>query len=108
MNERESIRFTAEMEGNATVVANIGDKKRISEMELICLVNFAEIGLFSLFASIDGQIGEDAHRDLEQRVDAIRKTFAKGEADGLNRLSTSTAAMLRSERFRRYLVEVPA
>lgn len=104
MNDREFISMTAAMEGDAVVVANIGQKKKVSEMELICLVNFAEIGVMSLFAALDGEEGEAAAKELDQHLDAIRRVFAKRGNDGLNRLSQSITAMLRSERFEKYVV----
>jgi hypothetical protein len=102
--QRRMIAVTARMEGNAAVVANIGKKILVSEMELICLTNFAEIGLLSIFASLDGEAGEAADADLDGALDAVRRGFARDTADdGLMRLSTSTAALLRGTKFSKYI-----
>ncbi|HEV7298711.1 MAG TPA: hypothetical protein VGN72_05040 [Tepidisphaeraceae bacterium] len=101
--KRMQLAMTAAMEGQQTVVANIGAKVEVSQMELVCLVNFAEVGLMSLFSALDGEAGAAAEADLERTLDAIRQEFGKDGADGLNRLSQSTAALLRGEKFAQYL-----
>lgn len=100
---RKRLRMDAEMEGQATIVKNIGKQVSLSQMELVCLVNFAEIGVMSLFAAIDGPTGEDADRELNAYLDRVREAFSKDGSDGLIRLQTSTCAMLRSPKFHNYI-----
>ena len=102
--QKKRLSLDAHMEGQQQVVANIGDRVTVSEMELICLTNFAEIGLMSLFAMLEGKAGQDAERCLERSMEAIRGMFATDKTDGLQRLSQSTVAMLRSEKFQKYIV----
>jgi hypothetical protein len=103
MNDRKELAIAAHMDGELVIVANIGKKVKVSQMELICLVSFAEIGLLSLFSSLDGETGAQAEADLEEHLDAIRKTFSAKGVDGLNRLTTSAAALLRRKKFGQYL-----
>jgi hypothetical protein len=103
-DKRKLLAMNARMEGEEVVLSGIGDKIKVSEMELICLVNFAEIGLMSLFANLDGPQGDEAAAELEKHVDGIRREFSKEGSDGLNRLSQSTAALLRGSKFAKYLV----
>jgi hypothetical protein len=105
--DREMIAVTASMEGNATVCANIGRKVTVSEMELICLVNFAAAGLWFLYSQLEDELGEYAERELEKTFETIRRVFASKGQDGLERLSCSLAAILNSERFIKYRVELP-
>lgn len=96
MNERKKklLRMTASMEGEAVIVANIGKKIELSEMEIICLVNFAEVGVMSVFAAMDGPTGDDAEQSLNAHLDRIRKEF------GITRLSASTCSLLRGKLFK--------
>lgn len=100
---KKMLRMTAEMEGLAAIVKGIGEEISLSQMELICLVNFAEVGVMSMFAEMDGPSGDDAAKRLALHLDRIREEFGKDGRDGLMRLLTSTVAMLRGRRFSRYL-----
>lgn len=91
------------MDGQQVIVANIGKQVSVSQMELICLVNFAAVGLMSIFSILDGQCGEEAQKSLDEQINRIRKEFGRDGADGLNRLSASTVAMLRSPKFTQYI-----
>jgi hypothetical protein len=104
-DERKNLALNAHMEGQQVILKSIGTQVKVSQMELICLVNFAEVGLMSLYSALDGEVGEQAEAELEKHLNAIRKVFSGkgGTVDGLNRLSCSTAALLRSPRFRKYL-----
>src|SRR5690348_3590031 len=103
LNKRKLLKITAAMEGQEVIVANIGKKVSLSEMEMICLVNFAEIGLMSIFAALDGKAGEEAEASLNEHMDRIREQFGgENGRDGLNQLATSCAAMLRGRRFFQY------
>lgn len=103
-DDQKMIAITARMEGEQTVVSAIGKKVKVSQMELVCLVNFAEIGLMSVFAGLEGAMGDEASADLNKTLQAIRVAFGKnGADDGLSRLSQSAAALLRSEKFSKYL-----
>jgi hypothetical protein len=101
---KKMLAMTAHMEGQEVVIAKIGKAVSVSEMELICLANFAEIGIMSLFSELDGKPGEDAQEMLNQHLDRIRKDFAsRGGHDGLDRLSQGTAALLRGNKFFGYI-----
>jgi hypothetical protein len=106
--KRKMLAMSAAMEGNAAIVRSIGAPKKVSEMELIVLCNFARIGLLSVFAELEGKAGDAADRELEQLIEAVRETFARkgcsdGRSDGLMRLSQSCAALLGGERFGKYV-----
>jgi hypothetical protein len=106
MTEKDMLRMTAAMEGEQTVLARIGNKVKLSEMELICLVNFAEVGVLSTFCSMDGEEADLAERELEKHINAIRKEFSRDQdASGLPRLLQSTIAIIQSDRIRKYLVK---
>ena len=96
-HDKKMARMTAAMGGEEVIVANIGKKVKLSQMELICLVNFAEVGLMSVFSSLEGKNGEEAEASLDEHIERIRKEFGKDGRDGLNRLATSTAALLRGK-----------
>ena len=97
----QMLRMTAQMDGEAAIVANIGKKVQVSEMELICLANFAEIGLMCVFSEIDGKTGEEAQASLDAHIDRVREKFSrKGRGDGLTRLSQTATAMLRGKFFK--------
>ena len=104
--ERKFIALTARMEGESIVVRNIGKKIKVSEMELVVLCNFAEIGLLSLFSGLDGEVGDEAYIKMDSLLEEIRKTFAnESNNDGLQRLSKSAVAMLLvQKRFRKYIL----
>lgn len=105
MNDRKKIAMDAHMEGQATIARSIGGKIKISVMEAVVLVNFAEIGLLSVFTSLDGATGASAEEELGKLLDSIRATFGSdGKLNGLERLTETAAAMLRSERFFKFLV----
>lgn len=107
--QKNLLRMNAVMDGAQSVVARIGSKVEVSQMELICLTNFAEVGLMYLFSLLEGKSGVAAEAELEKHLDAIREEFKNSPTDdnGLTRLSQSTVAMLRSEKFGKYLVRSP-
>lgn len=100
------IALTAQMEDKAVVARNIGRKVKVSEMELIILCTFAELSMLSLYSSLDGEVGEKARVKFDRLIEAIRSTYQKnGDRKGLQRLSSSCAALLRSDRFFGYITE---
>ncbi len=99
MNDNEHVRMTAKMEGEESIVRNIGHKVKVSEMELICLANFAEIGVLAIFSELDGPTGVSAGKELIAHIAGIQRDFKS-----LTNLQASTVAMLRG-RFFKYLVE---
>lgn len=103
MDKKRMLAITAAMEGQQTVLRNIGKKVKVSQMELICLCTFAEIGIMSVFSELEGEAGEKAAAELDALMDAIRKHFAAHGQDGLNRLMRSTVALLRSPKFHQYI-----
>ncbi len=102
--KKKFLALNARMEGEAVIVSSIGKQVRLSEMELICLVNLAEMGVLAVFAQLDGPEGDDAARQMNDLAVAIRRAFSKNDKDdGLVRLMTSTSALIRGERFLKYL-----
>ncbi len=103
--EKKMVGLTAHMEGQSVVVKNIGKMKKVSQMELICLCNFAKIGLFSLFAELEGEVGQEASAALDTLKRLIKDEFGNdGNPDGLDRLGQSTAAILGQDRLGQYVV----
>jgi len=103
--ERNRLRIQASMDGRAAIAKSVGGKFEVSGMELITLCTFAELGLLSLWSSLEGQAGERAQEEEGELLDAIRENFSNGgRFDGLINLSQTCAAMLRSERFHRFVV----
>jgi hypothetical protein len=103
-DKAKAIALTAAMEGEQVVARNIGSQVTLSEMELIVLVNFAEIGVLSLFSDLEGGAGKDSKQMLQEHLAAIRAEFTSDRADGLDKLNGTCVALLRSERFMKYLV----
>lgn len=101
---RKYLSMSAHMEGMEAIVASMGYKHKVSDMELMCLCNFAELGCLALFSKLEGEAGEQAEAELQAHIAGIRKQFAKSGGDGVNRLSASTVAILRGKFFK-YLVE---
>ena len=96
----------AVMDGDRVIAESIGKKKKVSEMELIVLCNFARVGLLSVFASLDEPTGSDAEQELERLLGAIREAFDdSGKRQGLLRLASSCAAILAGDKLGRYVVE---
>ncbi len=103
MDEAKMVAITARMEGHCVVVKNIGKKVKVSEMELVTLCNFAELGLMSVFSELDGESGELAAQERNKLKEILRQAFNADGDDGLDRLSNACAAMLRSPRFEKYI-----
>jgi hypothetical protein len=107
MNEEKNkfVALTARMEGRAVVVRNLGKKINVSEMELVCLCNFAFLGLMqTLSDKIDDEDRTAAIEEIEDMKEQIRTTFANQSADGITRLAQSAAAVLNDQRFEKYLL----
>lgn len=100
--QKKMLAMAAHMDREQAIARDIGKTVGISQMELIALVNFAEIGVMSIFSGIEGEEGEDAERELEEHLDAIRREFGRNDDSGLSRLMQTTAALLRG-RFQKYL-----
>ncbi len=107
MDDRNRVAITAKMEGECVGLKQ-GTKVKVSELELLTLCNLAEIGLMSMFAQLEGDTGESARADLERGIDIIRRTFAKDGKSGLASLMKSGAALLRSDRFMRFIAREEA
>lgn len=105
MNERQRLRMDAHMEGQQTIARNIGKKVLVSQMELVALCTFAEIGTLFLFSQIDGETGEAAEKVLQETIDTVRREFANDpdKSNGLSLLQTTCVALLRSERYHKYV-----
>ena len=105
MDEREMLALTAHMEGESVVVKNIGQKVKVSQMELICLCRFAKLGLLEVFSHLEGESGYLAAEAIDQLTEAIRKRFAnERNRDGMARLSQSCVAILSEDRLGQYAV----
>jgi len=105
MDERKMIQMTAAMEGQATVIKNLGRKHMVSEMELICLCNFANLGLLEVFRELEGQTGYKASLEIDQLRESIRRTFAtKQNPDGLARLAQSCTAILCEHHLSQWII----
>ena len=103
MDENRFVALTAHLDGMAVVVKNIGKNVTVSEMELICLCNFAWIGLMeTLFREADD--GQELQDEIKLMKEKIRQTFSNEIADGINRLAQSTVGMLNSPQFEKYIV----
>ena len=102
---KKMLRVTAEMEGQSVIVRNLGRKVKLSQMELICLCNFAKLGLLDVFSELDGHAGHQAAAEIDLLREAIRRTFAnKVNPDGLARLGQSCVAILSEPRLARYII----
>lgn len=107
MDEKKMIEITAAMEGQSVVVKNIGRKVKVSQMELVCLCNFAKLGLLGVFSELDGHSGFQAAEEIDLLREAIRRTFATQQnPDGLSRLGQSCVAILSNLRMERYIIPV--
>lgn len=107
MDEKKMIQITAAMEGQSVVVKNIGRKVKVSQMELICLCNFAKLGLLGVFSELDGHAGFQAAEEIDLLRESIRRTFAtKQNPDGLARLGQSCVAILSDLRLAQYIIPV--
>lgn len=120
MTENEQNRFIsirAQLEGQAVIAAKLGEKIKISQMELVCLCNFAWLGVTqTLFLEVsgddcDGDKGllnicslEEARKEIYLMIESIREQFGNDAGDGLNRLAQTTTGLLHSEKFAKYLV----
>lgn len=104
-NDPKYVAMTALMDGERVHVANIGRKVKVSEMELIILVNLARVGTLTVFANLDGATGEDAQRALDKHIDNIRHAFPS--KDGLHAFVKSATAMLGGERLGKFLAPDP-
>lgn len=108
MDDRARIAMTARMDGKRAIAERIGQKHAVSDMELVALCNFARLGLLATFAGVDGEIGEQAERELDEHAEAIRGRFGReGQADGLTVLTECCAAILVGERLGKYVVKIP-
>lgn len=106
MTEKEMLRISAAMEGEATMLRHGGHGNiKVSKMELMVLVNAAELGALSMFAQLDGEVGERASAELEGFMGTIRRVLGNGDKNGLERLVKSVVAMTRSGRFSRFLLD---
>jgi len=99
---RKHIQMSAKMDRLAAIVRDTGAQVSVSEMELVCLCSFAQVGMFSLYSCIDGETGEKAGKELDAMIEEIRKTFSIDGEDGLMRLAALTVALLGSEKFSKY------
>lgn len=105
-DRKKYLRITAQMEGQSVIVGGIGKKIELSEMEIICLVNLAQLGILSVFAQLDGTNGEEAVEELNDHLDVIRKVFSRGDnGDGLDRLMHSTLALITVGRLAKYVAD---
>jgi hypothetical protein len=105
--QRKHVAITAHMEGKSVVARNTGKKHKVSEFELVTLCNLAEIGMLTVFAGLDGEMGDNAANCAEKQADVIRESMqsADGKRDGLMVLTEACAAILRSDRFSRYILQ---
>lgn len=102
--QQKALAISARMEGEEAVLRSIGKKRKVSEMELVTLCTFAQIGLLSVFSGLDDQVGRDASKQYESLIEHVRVEFGSaGDPNGLNRLATSLAAILGGERLGRYV-----
>lgn len=99
---RKHIQTSAKMDRLSAVVRDIGEKIEVSEMELVCLCSFAQVGLFFLYSQIEGEKGDKAEAQLRSMLNEIGVTFEAHGQDGLIRLAAATAAILGSEKFSMY------
>ena len=107
MNDRKFVRLTAQMDGNRVVANNIGRKVEVSEMELLALCNFADVGLLTVFSSIEGPVGEDARDELEQTLAAINDQFGdQGQDNGVESLANCCVAILHGARLGKYTLRI--
>ena len=105
MDEKSWIALTAHMEGQAVIVKNIGRKVKVSQMELVCLCNFAKLGLLSVFCELDDEEGYIAAEETDKLIQAIAEQFSNSKADGLTRLAQSCVAILGEGRLGKYVLE---
>ena len=99
--------INARMEGESVIVRNIGEKRKVSEMELTVLCNLAHLFCLMEFAVMaeDEDLVYKTAAAAERFEASIRRTFAKdGDDDGLYRLMCSCQAILAGDRLARYLV----
>jgi len=111
LSERERVRMEAALEGEAAVVRSIGGHVKVSEMELVVLVNLARLTCLAELAA--GPLDPDLAAEAAEMRDECRRTlqryFHKGSPDnGLQRLMQSCQAMLGSERLGQYVVDAGA
>jgi hypothetical protein len=105
ISDERMVALTAQMEGEAIIVRTIGRKIKVSQMELVALCNFAQLGLLHTFSQLDGEAGAAAATEIDDLEEAIRKAFARRDnADGLARLAQGTVAILGEARLGKYLV----
>ncbi len=94
------------LEGEATVARNLGAKREISEMEMIILVNLAQLALYrelSLICEEDQAMR--AKKLAEAHVQACQELFGSAKRqEGFKRLIQAGVALLTTERFEKYLV----
>jgi len=106
MDQRKMLVISAQMEGEAVVIRNIGRKVKVSEMELIALCNLAELGCFLALGRECTEI--DAVRQTESRImeftETLRRFFGKDNDNGLRRITQACCSLLRDERFQKYIV----
>lgn len=107
MDERKHMRISATTEGNAIIAEGIGKKINVSEFELTVLCTLAEIGFMTVIAEEVGEeISEEVQTDRRNTIEAARKLFGKGfpeEEDGINSMLNAAAAILRREKFQKYI-----
>lgn len=105
MDERKMIAMDAAMEGESTIIRNIGRKVKVSEMELIALCNVARLGCLSAFSALDGEVGERASAEMDCFLTDLQTFFEKDrKGNGVHRIVQSCVAMLGQERFNKYIV----
>lgn len=103
--DKRRLRTQARLDGVRSIAERTGKKVEVSEMELIALCNMANLGLYSMFARMDGKHGDSAAKDLEEMVSAARSHFGQGTSmDGLSKLCETIAALLEGDRFGKYTI----
>jgi hypothetical protein len=104
MNEREMVAMTARMDGAASVARRIRKEHLVSDMELIALVNMAQIGLFGICAELLGERGEQAKHEYEQIIATLEVRNVDPGINSLTTIMDCCAAILGQERFQKYLL----
>lgn len=100
--DRRHLAISARMEGLSAIARNIGKKRKVSEMELIALCTFAEIGMLHVFELTGATETAAAADDIRSIIEGIRSRF--GESGGLPNFVNCVGATLRNPRFSRYIV----
>jgi len=106
MSDNNDIAINAILEGESVVIKNIGNKVKVSQMELMILCNLARLACLMIFSELDGKIGEEAKEETELFIAQIKKQFANETCeDGLHRFIQSCTAILGQDRLGKYIID---